>query len=98
MGRCFGGRALEGELQALEAELHEYFGALAEIDMGLNTKPVPKPQMLKSLERCEMFSSLPESGGVDDQSYIWLQGVVVCHRVRDLRELIRKRNEQLNTT
>jgi len=75
----------EGELQKLRTDLDLYFGYLNELKLGtIGAKPVAKPSMLKSLEQCEAFQVLPEAGGLDDQSYIWLQAAATCRNVRNL--------------
>jgi hypothetical protein len=96
MGWCQGGIIFEGELNELRTQLDNYYGYVGEIDLGvIKPKVVNKPKALISLEQCEAFSALPESGGIEDQSYIWLQTVAVCRYTRDLHAAIRKQNRSL---
>lgn len=52
-----------------------------------------KPDILKSLEQCEAFGALPETGGIEDQSYIWLQAVAVCRNIRAIHKALKERNK-----
>ena len=97
MGWRIGGIIFEGELNELRGQLDEYYGFVAEVDFGI-TKPkvVGKPSALKSLEQCEAFSALPESGGTEDQSYIWLQAMAVCRQARSVSAAIRAKSKNFD--
>lgn len=96
MGWSLGGIIFEGELNELRNQLDKYYGFVGELDLGvIKPKVVNKPKALKSLEQCETFSTLPESGGTEDQSYIWLQTIAVCRHTRALHAAIRKQNRSL---
>lgn len=96
MGRCRGGMILEGELQKLRADLEAYFGMINEMEMGLNPEKVEKPLLLRSLEQCEALNALPYSGGVNDQPYIWLQGVAECRKARDVYAMLRRVSQNIS--
>ena len=83
-------------MNELRNQLDEYYGYIGELDLGvIKPKAVKKPKALKSLEQCEAFNALPESGGTEDQSYIWLQAAAVCRHTRALHAAIRKQNRNL---
>lgn len=98
MGWCHGGIIFEGELEKLRVDLDAYYGYINEVEeMKVITKRVVnKPEMLISLEQCEAFNALPEEGGLQDQTFVWLQAVAECRKVRSLMTAIRERNKQLN--
>ncbi len=82
-------------MQELREELDLWFGFGNEMKLAVvqvvTTKPPKKPTSLRSLEQCEAFGALPQEGGIDDQSYIWLQAVRECIKVRNLHEMASKR-------
>lgn len=94
MGRSGGGRKIARGLEALEKELHSYYGVLNEIRMGINSKPPEKPEALVMWNQCQAIGLPLLSGGTMDQPHIWLQEVAVITDVIALfAELARRETD-----
>lgn len=92
-----GGVVLSERLNKLEAALREYYGAINELRMGLNTKVPPKPPALVQYERCQALGIPLVAGGVIDQPYEWLQEIAVIIEQKTLFELLEKRQREIES-
>lgn len=79
MGGNGGGRALAEKLEALREAMHDYFGTLNEIKMGLTAKVPEKPMAYDLYIKTERLGIPLVSGGLIDQPHIWLMelGVIL---------------------
>jgi len=85
LGGGRGGRALEGELEALKEALYNYYGALNEVKAGIVKVSLPdKPQALIRFEQCQALNVQLLSGGLLGQPHIWLLEVAI---IRDTQSL-----------
>lgn len=72
MGRNGGGRALAEKIDALREAMHEYFGALNEIKMGLTAKVPERPMAYDLYIKTKKLGIPLVSGGLIDQPHIWM--------------------------
>lgn len=89
-----GGLILSERLKKLEVALREYYGAISELQMGLNVKIPPKPNALVQYERCQALGIPLVDGGVIDQPYEWLQELAVIIEQKTMFELLQKRQQE----
>ena len=95
MGRGRGGRIVEGGLEKLEKELHNYYGALNELAAGIDVKPPDKPEALVLWHQCQATGLPLVEGGLLDQPHIWLQEVAV---IINTEALFRRLSEAQTTS
>lgn len=72
MVKPYGDRVLEKALEVSEKEVNDYFGTLAEIEMGVSTKAKEQPLILKYVEQYSVFNTMIWKGGLADQPYIFM--------------------------
>jgi hypothetical protein len=92
VGRPLGGRAVAAKLEALRNALYDYYGAINELKVLLESQPhtlpnivIPeKPEALKLWEQCNTMNLPLYDGGVMDQPHIWLEEWAIVKEVHDL--------------
>lgn len=90
-----GGRVVEGGLRRLEEALLGYFGALNELEAGLEKVEVPEqPEALKLWRQCQSIGLPLYEGGLMNQPHIWLLEVALIAETERLFAALAARNRE----